>query len=264
MHTQISSENPHVSSENLHVLDRYSFAWEHICPGGRAHLDFGCYDGTFLQSLIGKGIDRLVGVDVSSQAVEKAHQLYPHLDIRHLPESSALPFEDKYFTSITLLDVLEHVYDQVDLLVELRRVLSDDGVLIVTVPGRHIFSFLDMGNLKFRFPRLHRWHYCRKHSRQEYEHRYVSNPDGLVGDISARKQWHEHFSRRKMRSLLGKYGFRVELFDGSGLFARPLGMLGSMLCFSPSLLQIHRRIVNADFRKFESTNLFCLIRKALP
>ena len=257
MHTQISSENPH-------GCNRYGFAWEHISPDGRAHLDFGCYDGTFLQSLRSKGIDRLVGVDVSSQAVEKAHQSYPHLDIRHLPESSTLPFEDKHFTSITLLDVLEHVYAQADLLVELRRVLSDDGVLIITVPGRHIFSFLDIGNLKFRFPRLHRWSYCRKHSHQEYEHRYVSNPDGLIGDISARKRWHEHFSQIKMRSLLGKCGFQVELFDGSGLFTRPLGILGHTLCFSSSLLRIHRRIVKADFRKFESMNLFCLTRKAMP
>ncbi len=257
MHTQISSENPH-------SCNRYGFAWEHISPGGRAHLDFGCYDGAFLQSLGGKGIGRLVGVDVSGQAVKKAHQLYPHLDIRHLPESSPLPFEDKQFTSITLMDVLEHVHAQTDLLVELRRVLSDDGVLIVTVPGRHIFSFLDMGNLKFRFPRLHRWYYCRKHSRHEYEQRYVSDPDGLIGDISARKRWHEHFSRTKMQSLLGKCGFRVEMFDGSGLFTRPLGMLGRALRFSSALLRIHRRIVEADFRRFKSMNLFCLARKSMP
>ncbi|GAG01110.1 unnamed protein product, partial [marine sediment metagenome] len=191
MKTEISPENPY-------SYNRYGFAWQCVPEGGAAHLDFGCYDGAFLRSLKEKGIARLFGVDISHEAVCKAHHQFPELEIIHISETVPLPFEDGLFTSITILDVIEHVYEQGALLDELNRVLKDNGTLIVTVPGQHLFSFLDIGNLKFRFPRLHRWYYCRKHSREEYECRYVSNPDGLVGDISAKKHWHEHFSRAKL------------------------------------------------------------------
>ena len=92
--------------------------------------------------------------------------------------------------------------------------------MIVTLPRQHLFSFLDIGNLKFRFPKLHRWYYCKKYSREDYEYRYVSNPDGLTGDISAEKYWHEHFSRAKLEKLLNNCGFAVVDFGGAGFFCQ--------------------------------------------
>jgi SAM-dependent methyltransferase len=147
------------------------------------------------------------------------------------------------------------------LLAELHRVLQEEGALIVTVPGKHVFSALDMGNLKFRFPRLHRWFHCHRHSRQEYERRYVANPDGLVGDISAKKRWHEHFSRRKLESVLNRNGFSVVEFDGAGLFMRIL--IGAELTLGRlgPLRSIIRRVVAWDARHFQSANLFCIARK---
>jgi SAM-dependent methyltransferase len=146
-------------------------------------------------------------------------------------------------------------------LAELHRVLQEEGALIVTVPGKHVFSVLDMGNLKFRFPRLHRWFHCHRHSRQEYERRYVANPDGLVGDISAKKRWHEHFSRRKLESVLNRNGFSVVEFDGAGLFMRIL--IGAELTLGRlgPLRSIIRRVVAWDARHFQSANLFCIARK---
>lgn len=184
MHTRFEPNNPY-------ECGRYAFAWRHVPASGAAHLDFGCGGGRFLRSLKSKQIKCLVGVDVSRQAIEQAQKASGGLEIMHIARAAPLPFPDGTFSSITLMDVLEHVHEQEELLDELHRVLMDDGVLIVTVPGRHAFSFLDMGNLKFRFPQLHRWYYCRNHSPQEYDCRYVSHPDGLIGDISAAKRWHE-------------------------------------------------------------------------
>ena len=63
----------------------------------------------------------------------------------------------------------------------------------------------------------------RTHSQDQYHKRYVSNPDGMIGDISAKKQWHEHFSRSALSALLKKSGFAVVRFGGTGLFSRPIG-----------------------------------------
>ncbi len=203
MDTRIQADNPYGN-------DRYGFAWQQVPAGGTAHLDFGCGDGRFLAVLRSKSIGRLMGIDGSEEAVKRTRDRYPGLDVRHLGRTIPLPFADGEFSSISLMDVLEHVDEQDALLGELYRVLQDDGVLIVTVPGHHVFSFLDLGNLKFLFPRLHRWYYCRRHSPQEYKHRYVSNADALVGDISATKRWHEHFSRRQ-EDLLQRWLFRRSL-----------------------------------------------------
>ena len=173
-----------------------------------------------------------------------------------------MPFDDASFDSITVLDVLEHVYEQTELLKELNRLLKNKGRLVVTVPGRHLFSFLDMGNFKFRFPRLHRWYYRLKHTQGEYERRYVANPDGLIGDISSKKRWHEHFNRAKLQKLLKEADFDIIDFDGTGFFSR---VISNISYFFKWLKPIHRalgKLQSCDYRAFESTNLFCAAEKS--
>jgi len=162
---------------------------------------------------------------------------------------------------VTSLDVLEHVHKQAELLAELNRVLTERGKLIVTMPGQHLFSFLDMGNFKFLFPRLHRWYYCLRHSRDDYEYRYVSNPDGLIGDISARKSWHEHFSREKLSKLLAEAGFSVIDFDGAGFFSRVIGNVSYFLRWMKPVNKAFCGLLNLDMKLFESANLFCVAEK---
>ena len=259
MHTRLTPDNPH-------GYNRYGFAWQNVPAGGSKpafgrHLDFGCSDGAFLATLKSKGIARLVGVDISREAVRKAGERFPDMQIIHISKPVPLPFKDGEFTSITILDVIEHVDKQLALLGELNRVLKDDGTLVVTVPGQHLFSFLDMGNLKFRFPQLHRWYYCRKHSEAEYEYRYVSNPDGLIGDISAQKRWHEHFSRAKLEKLLNSCGCTVLEFDGTGLISRVIKNIGCLFGRFKPLQCLMEKIGTMDAKFFESANLFCVARK---
>lgn len=250
MHTALSPDNPH-------GFNRYGFAWEKVPAGGPAHLDFGCFDGKFLDSLGGRGVVRRVGVDISRDAVAEAGRLRPHLEVIHITRSVPLPFADGTFSSVSALDVIEHIVEQAALLDEFHRVLRPGGVLIVTVPGQHLFSALDAGNFKFRFPQLHRWYYCRRHSREEYERRYVSNPDGLVGDVSAAKRWHEHFSRDRLTRLLAQSGFAVTDFDGTSFFGRPLSLLRLAVGPLRPLRRAMDRLLLADARRFESMNLFC-------
>ena len=91
MHTRISSDNPH-------GYNRWGFAWECVPRGGAAHLDFGCHNGTFLNTLKGKHIGRLVGVDVCEEAVEEGQRLFPELEIIKIREATALPFGEAHST----------------------------------------------------------------------------------------------------------------------------------------------------------------------
>lgn len=254
MHTEKSPDNPF-------SYNRHGFAWECVPRAGEMHLDFGCSEGDFLGKLANKQILRRVGVDVCREAIEAAKKKHPEIEFLHMRDIAPLPFPDKTFSSITIMEVIEHLDEQSELLDELHRVLSDDGTLILTTPGQYVFSALDMGNFKFRFPKLHRWYYCWRHSREEYEYKYVSNPDGLVGDISAKKRWHEHFSHEGIRSLLGRSGFEVVELDGSSFFNRPLLMIGVFFEWLPPIRRCFQWLYRLDSRWFESSNLFCVAKK---
>jgi len=191
------------------------------------------------------------GVDINRGVVEdNATGMPPGADLQSIERGRQLPFPDSVFETASLLDVIEHVADQGAVLKEIHR---------ITVPGKHLFSFLDTGNLKFRFPQLHRTLYLRRHSLEEYERRYVNNPDGLIGDIERDKAWHQHFSHKELRLLLEDSGFHVVNMDGSGFFSRlflPLRLI------SPGLFSdFWDRLLRLDARLFASTNLFCIAEK---
>lgn len=255
MRTPLSQRNPFEPG-------RSAFAWEHVPEGSSAHLDFGCYEGVFLDSLRIKSVKRLVGLDASREAVERGRQKFPQLELIHMTRTVPLPFESGVFSSVSLMDVIEHVEEQVELLKELRRVLQPDGILIITVPGQYALSFMDLGNFKFRFPTIHRWFYCMRHSRQAYEQRYVSNPDGLVGDIAAGKGWHEHFTPVKLEGLLRQAGLAPALFDGSNFWNRLLVFPELALRWLPPARAGLRALKNVDARWFTSSNLFSVAKRA--
>lgn len=95
-----------------------------------ATLDVGCGDGLFLKLLREKGL-KAEGVDISTEAIAlcraagfEAHQ--HSLD-------DALPFPDNSFDTVTLLDVLEHVYDPLFVLKEAERVARKS--VVISVPN---------------------------------------------------------------------------------------------------------------------------------
>ncbi len=138
------------------------------------------------------------------------------------------------------------------------RILKVDGLLLVSVPRRHLFSFLDFGNLKFVFPRTHRVFYTLKHSSEEYRYRYVENPYGLVGNVEKEKAWHQHFRDQEMRGLLERNGFEIVEMDGAGL----LSAVFDALEYVPLVHRLFTQGVrNWDSYKFHSRSLVCAARK---
>ena len=238
-----------ISANNPFSYDRYGFAFENLPARGRC-LDYGCGDGSFMHRCLKvKQLD-FTGVDANQTLV--AENKYG-LDLR--PAGRPLPFKDAAFDCITMLDVLEHVADQEGILAELYRVLKPGGRFIVTVPGKHFFSFLDIGNFKFMFPRAHRLYVTLSHSREYYARKYQEGP--LVGDVEREKGWHQHFRPGELSALLSLAGFRTTDLDGSGLFARPMGILTH---FKLGFL-VGGSLKNADARGFQSCNLFCVAQK---
>lgn len=113
-------------------------------------LDIGCGTGetlTFLQGYLDN--PKLYGVDNSPVAISFAKKR-GHYHIQKV-DAQKLPFPDKTFDTILLLDVIEHVKDDTGVLVEAKRVLKKKGQIIITAPAlQFLWSNHDTGQGHYR------------------------------------------------------------------------------------------------------------------
>lgn len=95
-------------------------------------LDVACGDG-LLTNMLARHFQRVVGLDASEVHLTKARERYPHITFIH---GLAENYQDaEGFSTITLINLLEHVQDPVELLESMARNLADKGVLIAYVPN---------------------------------------------------------------------------------------------------------------------------------
>jgi ubiquinone/menaquinone biosynthesis C-methylase UbiE len=111
---------------------RRAFLLAHVTPG-QTVLDLGCGDGRFSAELREHGATP-VALDVSQEAVRRAREQHPWLDVRHVEEGDPLPLGDQEVDAVWAGEVIEHVVDPVALMAEVRRVLRFGGLLLVTTP----------------------------------------------------------------------------------------------------------------------------------
>ncbi|MCZ7646798.1 MAG: class I SAM-dependent methyltransferase [Planctomycetota bacterium] len=146
------------------LLDRY-----HRRREGRV-LDLGCGVGTNLDELARYG--EVWGADPSTKALDFCRTFFPgRLDEVWLPQK--VPYADASFDLITMLDVLEHVEDDVGALQRVLRLLKPGGTLLLTVPAlRWLWSQHDVEHHHFR--RYHRGELRRKLLRLGFDVRFIS------------------------------------------------------------------------------------------
>ncbi len=98
-------------------------------------LDVGCGNGVISRSLGTYGFN-VYGIDVSDKAIEKARQLNSLPNVKFdVVSAEQLVAEGTKYNAIICSEVLEHLNKPGDLLKVLHQSLTDDGVLIVTVPN---------------------------------------------------------------------------------------------------------------------------------
>ena len=101
-------------------------------PLDRSLLDIACGDG-YITEKLSPYFSKIIGLDANSDVVEQAKK---RVTKARFFNSLAEDYQsDEKFSSITLLDLLEHVQSPVDLLKHLKSMLKPEGVLIVHVPN---------------------------------------------------------------------------------------------------------------------------------
>ena len=161
--------------------DGHHWYTEHLEPGDVV-LDVGCGSGA--HALRAAGRCRLVvGFDYDGCQLAIGQQLAAERGVENLRLSKAsaeasLPFADSTFDKVLFLDVLEHLHQRQTALCEIRRVLSDGGILFLAAPNRET-------SWKRRLEASGLFHY--------------SDPDHKI-----------EYSREELEAELEEGGFRVE------------------------------------------------------
>ena len=117
--------------------DHYWYAAE--LTGGARALDVGCNVGAHSHFAARQGL-AVVGMDIDPRALGHARFLLGWEKMRRALVVQAdadrtFPLADGSFDRVLAFDVIEHVADPAHLLAEIRRVLTPDGLLLLTAPN---------------------------------------------------------------------------------------------------------------------------------
>jgi len=117
-----------------------------LIPENSNVLDIGCLNGNLYPFLKNK-IKSFTGVDLSEKLIDLAKNRFPEQTWIQ-SDRLKLPFENKKFDVVTMLETLEHVDDPQSTIKEAVRVIKKGGILLVSVPNElrieddaHIWSF---------------------------------------------------------------------------------------------------------------------------
>ena len=139
-------------------------------------LDVGCGSGMFLVHLKSEGFQDLTGVETSMVLRQRFRD-------DSIPLYSAIP--DETFDAVFLLDVLEHIVDDIEALKGIHRALRPDGKLILSVPA----------------------------------HPFLWGPHDIVNEHKRR------YRRNELRDKLNSVGFEIHRFSYWNMFVFPVACL---------------------------------------
>ncbi len=183
-------------------------------------LDAGCSYGYGTKFLAEKA-NETWAIDINPEHIEIARSRYPRVNFA-VANLERLPFEDEIFDATILNDVLEHTDDPIAALNEIYRVTKPNGFIIISVPHKGLFAFLDPYNYGYKllktFPSLYRRLFKLARLIKEGKAPEAPNPE--------HKKEHRHYSLKELERLLNaskfKDSYEIEKVFRSALLLEPL------------------------------------------
>jgi GT2 family glycosyltransferase/SAM-dependent methyltransferase len=134
----VPTEAGEIRHEHLH-----RYAWCMPLIDGKAVLDIACGEG-YGSALMARRARSVVGVDISLEAVEHAKKAYG--DVANLTfrsgNAAGIPLPNDSVDVVVSFETIEHHDRHEEMLSEIRRVLRQDGILIISSPNRTVYSEL--------------------------------------------------------------------------------------------------------------------------
>ena len=107
---------------------------------GKRVLDIASGEG-YGSAMLAEQASHVTGVDISEEAVEAARAKYRRDNLDYLCGSvTAIPLPDQAVDAVVSFETIEHLVEHTQMLSEIRRVLSPEGVLIISSPDKRTYS----------------------------------------------------------------------------------------------------------------------------
>ena len=112
---------------------RYLFASQFTTS--KSVLDAACGSGYGSAILSKSGATKVVGIDNSSEAIEYCEKNYKKENLEFKKDNCEKITLDTTFDVVVSFETIEHLKNQDNFLTEVKRVLKDDGIFIVSTPN---------------------------------------------------------------------------------------------------------------------------------
>jgi len=122
----ISKKNPRIK-KILSLINQLNISHQKI-------LDIGCYDGTLL-SLIKPKNNKLYGIETNKYLISKCKNKNILIKNFYVSDKNKLPFDNDFFTLVIAGEIIEHLFDPDHFTKETRRVLANQGYLLISTPN---------------------------------------------------------------------------------------------------------------------------------
>ncbi|HLC70390.1 MAG TPA: class I SAM-dependent methyltransferase [Candidatus Nanoarchaeia archaeon] len=122
-------------------------------PAGLKVLDVGCYVGDVVHEISQLGY-KGHGIDVAQKNISAAKLKYPYYTFKTADlNKDKIPFPDGYFDVIWAGDIIEHVYNTINLFSQFNRILKPNGKLVCSTPyhGKLKMIAISLVDLKRHF-----------------------------------------------------------------------------------------------------------------
>lgn len=118
----------------LHLF-AYDFAKKQISNESLV-LEVGCGEG-YGASLLSQNVAKIFSLDIDKNTLAHASKKYGSENcLFRLYDGQNIPYNDNTFDAVISFQVIEHIKDDIKFLSEIRRVLKNNGLFIITTPNR--------------------------------------------------------------------------------------------------------------------------------
>lgn len=126
---------PWVTSQILSAHVHRYFSTLDLVQGKRV-LDISCGEGYGAALMQKHGAAHVTGVDLDDKIIARANRVYGNdaLAFQTADARDPLPFEDNSFDVVVSFETIEHIAEHALFVSELTRVLTREGVLVISTP----------------------------------------------------------------------------------------------------------------------------------
>jgi 2-polyprenyl-3-methyl-5-hydroxy-6-metoxy-1,4-benzoquinol methylase len=129
-------EGSEIHYEHLH---RYRFAKEFVKD--KKVLDLACGEG-YGSFMLSEEADEVIGVDIDKVTTRHASSRYINKNLKFIEGSiTDVPVKgEKIFDVVVCFEAIEHITEHDKLMSEVKRLIKEDGVFIVSTPNKYVYS----------------------------------------------------------------------------------------------------------------------------